>query len=207
MSRKGFGMGRRLVAIALGCVLALAGAACGGEGADPFPTALPTAEAIDPAVLSQAVLRDGDLPESYTTETSIGSPGSVGVLASSVSSNGTVEIQVTTIWMPTIIDAEQSLARQRGVWIGLGWKERNDELQGMEAAFRYTKPGSGLIELAIENQFVLSLTMTPTDPNAPDLAAEDEAEFGRLIALLAERVSAIQAGEVTPVAGTPEAAT
>ncbi len=194
-------MGRHLLVMALACIVAVAAAGCGGDGADPFPTALPTAESIDPDVLSQAVLSDADLPDGYTTETSIGSPGSVGVLASSTSRNGGVEIQISVIWMPTTIDAEASLARQRSVWIAFGWQEANDELPGTQAAFRYTKPGlPGFVELSINEQFVVSVQMIPSDQRDPDPAAGDEAEFTRLNVLIADRVTAIQADSLTPAA-------
>ena len=116
--------------------------------------------------------------------------------------------------MPTIADAEQSLARQRSVWIAFGWQEANDELEGTQAAFRYTKAGeSGFAELTISEQFVVFVQMASSDPSQPDPAAGNEEEFDRLNALVAGRVAAIIAGDVTPVAfssvvpdvGTPEA--
>lgn len=199
-----------LAVMVVGAV-ALGGAACGGGGDDALPTAVATAEAIDAGVLYQAILTEDDLGEGYVASRSdvgsAGNLGTIGQIAEFVASNGPIYVQSSVVWMPTIADAETSLGRQRGALLEFGWKETNHELEGTQAAFRYTKPGvSALIQLAITDHFVLFVQRSASDPAVALPEVEDADEFDRLNTLVAGRVAAIMAGDVTPVAGAPTAA-
>lgn len=200
-------MGRRLLVVALACGLAVAAAGCGGDGADPFPTALPAAESFDHEVLAQALLREDDLQEGFTLESYVVPTEEGGVLADAQADNETIRVQSSVIWMPTVADAEDNLARQRNAWIAFGWDEVNLELEGTQAAFLYTKPGtSGQVAVGIEEQFTFALQLFAVDLNEQVAEALDAEEFRRLYSLVAERVVSISDGELAPVDGTPVAA-
>jgi len=200
-----------LAGLVIACTLVFVGAACGGDGDgdDPLPTAVPTLESIDAGVLYQAILTAADLGNGYVaTRSDVGSAGKVGLIAEFTATNGPIYVQSSVVWMPTIADAERSLARQRGALLEFGWQEANAELEGTQAAFRYTKPGvSAFIQLAITDHFVLFVQRAASDPTGSLPEAEDADEFGRLNTIVAGRVAAIMAGDVTPVAGAPTAAT
>ncbi len=190
--------------IAIVCLLALVGSACGGDGGGDAPTPVPTPESIDPQVLAQAIFREDDLPDGYETVIGVSVAGDVGLVAESISRSETIYTQASVVWMPTDADAERSLARYRGVMIESGWTEENDEVEGANAAFKYTKPSvSGFTGVTISEPFVTYVQRVTNDQSIPNADAENEEEFDRLNTIVARRVAALKAGDITPVSDTP----
>lgn len=170
-------------------VVAIAGAACGGDNADQ-PTPVPTSAPFDPNVLSGMVLDPQDVPE-LAPRVGVFAPGADNVVSftSSYGDDVSFYLQSTVGHYGDISKREQSIEQVRRGLVFAMRNERNLNLAAADRAYvyRYLEGTPAAAVLAIRGDFWVLVQMISRD-GSREADVFDDARLQSYVALSLERV-------------------